>query len=357
MTVILAHTADWLLTWFVHASVACAVALLTGRWLSGDKSRDLLWKTALLLPLATSLLSVSMEWSPGGSLDVPTTARRFMPRSLQAAHVSVQAARPSAPATITVRDDTARAVRYAVLAMMLLPAVIATSRMVSRQRRYRSVLRGRRVVSARNLGVDVDALSPGGHTVRLSVSSRVESAAAVGHGEICVSDTLTSLGRAQREAVIAHELAHVERRDVLWSVFADAVGCLLAVQPLVRIVVRRFRRDAEFICDDIAVRRTGDARAYVGTLILFATPYDNSAGALAYGSSPIVERAERLLNSHRARGQSHVWVPSLIAVMLLCGLLALPRVHTGDANVTVRTQDSSTTSTTRKQVHVTLGGR
>src|SRR5689334_11028522 len=95
-------------------------------------------------------------------------------------------------------------------------------------------------VGRANLGIDVSALSCAGQMVLLTVSSHVESAAAVGPAEICVSDTLTTLGRVEKEAAIAHELALLERRDADWTLLADAVGCVLSVQPLVRMVVRRF---------------------------------------------------------------------------------------------------------------------
>lgn len=130
----------------------------------------------------------------------------------------------------------------------------------------------RRAITAGKLGIDVSALSPDGQPVRLSVSPHIESAATVGLEEICISDTLTTLGRSEKEAVIAHELAHVERRDV---------------------------RDAEFICDDIAVRRIGDARAYVRTLMLFAMSYDSAAGVR---TSLFIRRR---LPEHRSRSTSN----------------------------------------------------
>lgn len=349
MTLIAGHALNWLVTWFVHTSLACGVALVAGRWFTADRSRDVLWKAALLAPLATSLLSGSALPNVGGSVDVLTIARRFMPTSLQATRVSVWRAGPSAPAIVTIHDDTLRALQYSLLAAILVPALITTSRTVSSRRRYRRALRGRRAVSANALGVQIDRLGPSGRTVRFSVSRHVESAAAVGAREICVSEVLATLGRTEKEAAIAHELAHVQRRDVTWALFADVVGCVLAIQPLVRVVVRRFRRDAEFICDDIAVARLSDARGYVRTLIRFATAYDASAGAPGYGSSPIVERAERLLRPRATRGRSEIWAASLVMAIVAGGLLVLPRLRTGDVHVTIRTLAGSPTGVAAQQ--------
>lgn len=363
MTTTLVYIADWLLTWFVHASLACGAALFVCRWLVADRSRDRVWKAALVLPLLTSILSTGLLPPTGGSVDVPAIVRRFAPRSVQATQISVRMTAAAQPAVMTVRDETSRVLRYAILAMILVPGVIASERMIARRRRNRARFQGRRAVSARNLGIDLDSLSPRSRSqpVRLSMSSAVESAAAIGPCEICVSHTLAALGHREMEAVIAHELAHVERRDFMWGIVADAISCLLAAQPLVGVVTRRLRRDAEFICDDVAVSRIGDARAYVETLIRFATPYDSAAGVPAYGSSPLVERAERLLLSRAPLGQSQAWEGSLVIGLLLVGLLALPRLRTADANVSVRAEASSATVSgavvKQKQIHVTLGER
>jgi beta-lactamase regulating signal transducer with metallopeptidase domain len=115
----------------------------------------------------------------------------------------------------------------------------------------------------------------------------------------------------------------------------------LAAQPLVRMVARRLRRDAEFICDDIAVGRTGDGLAYVRALTVFASEHDPLAvPVLAYGSSPIVQRAERVLGLGARDRRLPARLAAALLLLLLSGLLSLPRVNTGQATRRVHTQVS-----------------
>jgi beta-lactamase regulating signal transducer with metallopeptidase domain len=361
MSLISQHVADWPLTWMMHATIACIFALVAGRWVVADpRLRDALWKCALVLPLGTSLLSVVASPINSSSLDLAALARPHMPPALHAARISVQKTSSAAPAMVRVQDAETQWLRYVVLAMMLIPALAATSRLVQRRRRFWKDLRTRRPADERELCIDARAQSSGGRNVRISVSPLVASAAAVARHEICVSAAFTRLGRIEQQGVLAHEMAHLERRDLAWIAFADSVACALAVQPLVRMVARRFRRDAEFICDDIAVGRTGDGLAYVRALTVFASDHDPGAvAALAYGSSPIVQRAERVLGLRAARDRrpSARLATALLLLLLLSGLLSLPRVNTAQATRSVQTQVSVrhwSGSYAQTQINVTL---
>jgi beta-lactamase regulating signal transducer with metallopeptidase domain len=97
--------------------------------------------------------------------------------------------------------------------------------------------------------------------------------------------------------VLAHECAHLERHDPAWIALAEAIAAAGAAQPLLRRVVAALRRDAEFICDEAAVRRTRDGRPLVESLALLARTFDPAAApAPAYTDSPLVERARRILH-------------------------------------------------------------
>src|SRR5205085_7690670 len=66
----------------------------------------------------------------------------------------------------------------------------------------------------------------------------------------------------QLEAVLAHELAHVRRHDYLVNVVQTGVETLLFYHPAVWWVSRQIRAEREHVCDDMAVRVTGDAMTY-----------------------------------------------------------------------------------------------
>ncbi len=80
------------------------------------------------------------------------------------------------------------------------------------------------------------------------------------------ASAFTGLTPQQLEAVLAHELAHVRRHDYLVNVLQTAVETLLFYHPAVWWVSRQIRAEREHVCDDMAVRVTGDAMTYARAL-------------------------------------------------------------------------------------------
>jgi hypothetical protein len=71
----------------------------------------------------------------------------------------------------------------------------------------------------------------------------------------------TRLTPAQRDALLAHELAHVRRLDWLWNGVQSTVEALVFFHPAVWWLSRRVRQEREHACDDLAVATCGDAVA------------------------------------------------------------------------------------------------
>ncbi|MGH7136295.1 MAG: M56 family metallopeptidase [Pirellulales bacterium] len=57
------------------------------------------------------------------------------------------------------------------------------------------------------------------------------------------------------EALLAHELAHLARRDPLWTTIGHVLTSWLTFQPLNRVALRQWQAAAEYQCDDWAVAR------------------------------------------------------------------------------------------------------
>src|SRR5690606_21235904 len=67
--------------------------------------------------------------------------------------------------------------------------------------------------------------------LRLTASASISSPVAL-HGEICLPEVaLVDLDAAQQRAMLAHELAHIERRDPEWLVLACLVERVFFFQP------------------------------------------------------------------------------------------------------------------------------
>ena len=69
------------------------------------------------------------------------------------------------------------------------------------------------------------------------------------------------------DSVLIHELAHVYRGDCAWQMVDRIVHAALWLHPLMWIAQRRIAFIRERACDDFAVHRVGDFRAYGETLL------------------------------------------------------------------------------------------
>ncbi len=102
---------------------------------------------------------------------------------------------------------------------------------------------------------------------------------------------------AQVEALVAHELAHIRRRDYAINLLQTIAEALLFFHPGVWWVSRRIREEREHCCDDAAIAVAGEATAYAEALMALASwrerEFQPSLGA-AKGS--LVLRIRRLLS-------------------------------------------------------------
>jgi beta-lactamase regulating signal transducer with metallopeptidase domain/tetratricopeptide (TPR) repeat protein len=108
---------------------------------------------------------------------------------------------------------------------------------------------------------------------------------------------MTGWSVEQFEMVLLHELAHVRRSDNLVNLIQRLVESILFFHPVVWIVSGWVRKEREHCCDEIVVRQTGKARAYVETLLTLSTPaavpVPQIAAAMARGH--LVARVRRIL--------------------------------------------------------------
>src|SRR5262249_17265232 len=77
---------------------------------------------------------------------------------------------------------------------------------------------------------------------------------------------LLGLSSSQLELVLAHELAHIRRRDYLVNLLQTAVEMLLFYHPAVWWVSGRMRVERELCCDDLAVGACGNPVGYARAL-------------------------------------------------------------------------------------------
>jgi bla regulator protein BlaR1 len=156
---------------------------------------------------------------------------------------------------------------------------------------------------------------------------------------------VNQLSPAEVEAVLAHELAHVARRDWLFNLLQACLEALFYFHPAVWWIASIIRRERENCCDDTAVALTGSALAYVKTLVrLQEQPRRAPTPALALGFSGVraalltrrkpglgllLERVQRILNQTTPSATSPM--EKAIATILLLALLSLWTVRSDSA--------------------------
>ncbi len=140
--------------------------------------------------------------------------------------------------------------------------------------------------------------------VRLSVAPALGAPISMGliRAEICVPPrVLLELSVEEREALLAHELAHVVRRDPLWLALCRLCEGVFFFQPLNRVARREIEDCAEFLSDAWAVRQTGLRVSLASCLTRIAEWIVGDrralpAPAMAQGRSRLRHRVELLLD-------------------------------------------------------------
>jgi len=336
-------SASWLLTYGAQSAVACALALLAGRLLVRSAAeRTILWKWVLMAPLATAAL-----WGMGGtslyapsSINVPGWMRSTRPLDGIPVRMQVESERiGNGPERRIERvdDPVSGAVTAVMLGFAGVVALVALIRLSARYRRLSNELSDRQAVSAETLGLDAEhCVSGDGSRVAFSWAHGCLSPAALLGRSICVGPSFLQLSPRQRRSVVAHEIAHLERRDPHWILIADFIGALTSYQPLNAVVARQLRRDAEFAADEAAIRLSGDARALAESLAVLAGPFDDSwraSVAVGYTGSPLMERVQRILATDSGQPPAtrpHRLIGILVTVLSLL-LVGIPSLSAAPA--------------------------
>ena len=159
--------------------------------------------------------------------------------------------------------------------------------------------------------------------VRLTLSPVLRSPIALASREIVVPTRALDLDARQQEAMLAHELAHVVRRDPAWLVLAAVIEAALFIQPLNRVARRGMQEAAEELSDDWAVRHIGDGLHLARCLAEVAGWLERGRSSEMFaspmaceGGSMLVRRVRRLLDAGPRRGLAVHW-RLLMAVCLL----------------------------------------
>ena len=261
---------EWLMTYAIHSTLLIGGLLLLtstafGRQALG-KNGTWLWRFALVGAIVTATLQSIRSGAPlTGTLrldkDTPsqTTVRVEVNRK-QVAHSPAWVGPLGGGKSVVTRSiDVTPTWPLAVLgAWFVVAGALLTRFLVARARFLRTI--GPRSSADHTLAGNAlrYLMREGSITrpIRLTLSDRLTSPVALGSDEICLpSRAMAELGPVRITSILAHELAHLVRRDPSWLTAARVIEALFFFQPLNILARRRMQESAEFASDAWASTR------------------------------------------------------------------------------------------------------
>src|SRR5215472_345527 len=112
------------------------------------------------------------------------------------------------------------------------------------------------------------------YRVALLASAAIDDPVTVGvfHPAILLpSKVLPDLGEQELSAVLAHEYAHIRRRDFPVHILCELISLPVAWHPGIGYLMSKVSQTRELACDDYAAARLGKRRSYAKTLLRLAS--------------------------------------------------------------------------------------
>jgi bla regulator protein blaR1 len=343
-------TAGWLLTYLVHSSVILGAAwLIASRTRVGDTVREILWKSALLGGIVTATVQTVVAREPlGGQLRLaPRTTGSFAPAMRVVVRTDVLDAHPR----VVVMQPGGTRWTNAVVVFWLVTSGGGLLLLTLGHARALRALGSRTSLDETPIGYRLrELLARAGvnRPVQLTCSSAVASPVALPGNEVCLPRrALLELQPEEQDSMLAHEIAHLVRRDPQWLVLARAIEMVFFFQPLNCLARRRMQEVAEYLSDDWAVARTSRpvmlakclaaVAEWVGRAPrMTAPPLHPMSAMVESGGSPLVRRVGRILG---ARGAPNARTPRVAFAVSMCALAVLagvaPRVSVAHPTMSV----------------------
>ncbi len=325
---------SWALTYALHSTILIGSIWLVCRAIPklSLAMQESLWKLALVGAIATASVQQGAGLAPPwGHLGLPAALQVDAPAPIAAAaqpivaqptsvhhragELTIVATRQGAPVAAAVAAAPVperSAWPYVLLSLVAAGALFGLVRVIVAAVRLRKQLAGRRDVIEDPLletWLALCAKAELGKRVRLSASPSLSSPVALARREVCIPErAIEGLTPQQQESMLAHELAHVVRRDAWWLHASAVIEALLFFQPLNHLARRKLEEVSEYQCDDWAARRTGTGVHLAKCLAEVAAWVDRepagvAAPAMASVRSPIVRRIRRLLDLDPSRAR------------------------------------------------------
>ena len=137
---------------------------------------------------------------------------------------------------------------------------------------------------------------------------------------------INSLSPAEVEAILLHELAHIQRNDYLFNFIQRIMEMILFFNPVIWFIGKEIRREREFCCDDLVLQNTSNPVIYAQALLQIAEhkPNNLSLSLSASGEEKytLLNRIKRLTNMKTNKSNPSNPLITTLTVLAVCLSLA-----------------------------------
>lgn len=172
-----------------------------------------------------------------------------------------------------------------------------------------------------------------GGACRVLISEEVGMPATAGICQpiVLLPKMLADTARARDlSAVLAHEHAHIVRRDYMWNLIFEVLSIPTAYNPAMRRLLGRVGEAREFICDRMAAEQVGNATHYAQSLVriseMLLKPVPSTDPALGMFNGQALESRVMFLlrpNPQSARKWNATMVLLAVSIIAPCCIAAV----------------------------------
>jgi polysaccharide export outer membrane protein len=142
-----------------------------------------------------------------------------------------------------------------------------------------------------------------------------------------------SLARRERNAILRHEIAHLVRGDLWWSLAIRVLALPQWFNPLVWLAVRRFDEAGEWACDDWASRGKRNRELTFARSLVAAAEYatTRAPGTASAQGGTLARRVRRLVSTRKEdRMIKKLLVVAPLAAIVMVQLVRIEYVQAED---------------------------
>ena len=164
-----------------------------------------------------------------------------------------------------------------------------------------------------------------GGRAALSIVARDQAPGACGiwRPKIVLPDGLSkALSADELEAVLAHELAHIRRRDNLTAAAAHLVSCAFWFYPLVWWLERQAHGEREAACDELVLRRGVNPEDYLAAILKVCRMAFSVAPAYAAATGANLKRRMAVILAGRFRRPAPSALRMAVVTVVAAGVVA-----------------------------------